>query len=82
MFTLINPTKTEDLSAYVVSSQPCPTCKEVLSIAITPESLFLYNQGANVQTVLVNYPPSIRDRFMTGFCDECWNLMFVFDEED
>ena len=80
MFTLLNPIKSADLSAYVVTSQPCPTCNEVLSIEITPESLFLYNNGANVQTVLVNYPPAIRERFMTGICGTCWDSMFSFDE--
>jgi len=80
MFTLLNPTKTPDLSAYVVSSLPCPSCNVVLSIEITPESLFLYNQGANVQTVLVNYPPSVRESFMTGICGTCWDSMFSFDE--
>lgn len=80
MFTLINPTKSADLASYVVSSQPCPMCNDVLSIAITPESLFLYNQGANVQTVLVNYPPAIRERFMTGICGDCWDMTFSDDE--
>jgi hypothetical protein len=80
MFTLLNPTKTPDLSAYVVTSKACPTCKGVLSISIAPEKLFLYNQGGKIQDVLSDYPPAIRERFMTGMCGTCWDSMFSFDE--
>jgi hypothetical protein len=80
MFTLTNPTKTADLSAYVVTSLPCPTCKETTSIAIAPEKLFLYNQGAKVQDVLVGFDVDVRERFISGICGTCWNSMFDFDE--
>jgi len=81
MFTLINPTKTADLSAYAVTSLPCPTCKETATIEITPESLFLYNNGANAQTVLCNFNVDVRERFISGMCGDCWNAMFEFDYE-
>jgi len=80
MFTLINPTKTADLSAYVVTSLPCPTCKETTSIEIAPEKLFLYNNGGRVQDVLVGYDIDVRERFITGTCSPCWDSLFDFDE--
>lgn len=80
MFTLNNITKTADLSAYVVTSLPCPTCKETTSIEIAPEKLFLYNQGGKVQDVLSGFDIDVRERFMTGTCGTCWNAIFDFDE--
>jgi hypothetical protein len=81
MFTLLNPIKTADLSAYVVSSLPCPHCNETISIEIAPEKLFLYNQGGYVQDVLSNFDISVRERFMTGTCETCWNAMFGYEDE-
>jgi hypothetical protein len=81
MFTLLNPTKTADLLGYVVTSKPCPTCDESISIEIAPEKLFLYNQGGYAQDVLSNFDVDVRERFITGNCGECWNAMFGSDDE-
>jgi len=76
MFTLNNITKTADHSAYSVSSLPCPTCEDVITIQIAPEKLFLYNQGGYAQDVLDGFEPDTRERFITGTCGDCWNAMF------
>lgn len=81
MFTLLNPIKTADLSGYVVTSLPCPTCEESISIEISSEKLFLYNQGGYVQDVLSNFDVDTRERFITGTCGDCWNAMFGVDDE-
>jgi len=82
MFTLLNPTKTADLSAYVVTSKTCPTCQESISIEISPEKLFLYNQGGYVQDVLSDFDVDVRERFITGTCGECWDAMFGQNDLD
>ena len=82
MFTLHNPTKTADHRAYVVSSHPCPKCKEVLSIEIAPNKLYLYKQGGYAQDVLEGFEPDVRERFMTGFCPTCWAAMFGNDDDE
>ena len=81
MFTLNNITKTADHSAYSVSSLPCPTCEDVITIQIAPEKLFLYNQGGYVQDVLSNFDVDTRERFITGTCGDCWNARFGVDDE-
>jgi len=82
MFTLNNITKTADHSAYSVSSLPCPTCEDVITIQIAPEKLFLYNQGGYVQDVLSNFDVDTRERFITGTCGDCWNAMFGVDDDE
>lgn len=81
MFKLHNPTKTEDLSAYLVHSAECPVCHTSTSVLISPEKLYAYNQGAYAQEVLSEYDPAIVERFITGLCGECWSSLFS-DEED
>jgi hypothetical protein len=81
MFKLHNPTKTEDLSAYLVHSHDCPVCHTSTSVLIAPEKLYAYNQGAYAQEVLSEYDPAIVERFITGLCGECWSSLFS-DEED
>lgn len=82
MFTLTNITKHADLSAYSVSSLPCPTCDSVATVVISPEKLFLYNQGGYIQDVLSDFSADVRERFITGTCGECWDSMFDEGDKD
>jgi hypothetical protein len=76
MFKLHNPTKSEDLEWYAVTSHPCPTCNTTVSIDITPEKLYAYNQGAYAQEVLSEYDAGVRERFISGMCDPCWKELY------
>jgi hypothetical protein len=80
MLTLNNPTKFADQSAYFVSSNPCPSCDEVLTISVKPEQLFAYNQGGYAQDILSDYSLEVRERFISGYCDDCWKN--IFGDED
>ena len=74
MFTLHNPTKLEDLSGYFVTSHACPMCGDRVTITVTPDKLFAYNQGAYAQDVLSDYDADVRERFISGICDVCWGF--------
>ena len=76
MFTLLNPTKSPDLSGYYVQSLDCPMCGYSMTAFVTSQQMFAYNQGAYIQDVLPTYSPDERERFMSGICGECWNQMF------
>lgn len=73
---LLNPIKTADLSAYAVTSLPCPSCRETISIEIASGKLFLYNNGAKAQDVLEGFDADVRERFISGFCDKCFNDLY------
>ena len=77
MFTLNNITKKSDLSAYYVESHRCPSCGTSVTLEITPQKLFAYNQGANAQEVLEGHDTYIRERFISGVCAICWDAMFA-----
>jgi len=79
MFTLNNPMKVMS-DHYSVTSQPCPYCKDTKTVAISSKKLFDYRNGGNVQDVLSNFDASIRERFISGVCNPCWNNFFA-DED-
>ena len=81
MFTLNDITKNDSLN-YFVTSLACPMCDAKVTIEITPDKLFAYNQGAYAQDVLSEYPDYIREQFISGTCEDCWNAMWAGLEED
>lgn len=62
--------------SYVVSSRACPKCNSTCYISLDSAKLFAYNQGAPVQIVLENYDPAIRERFVSGVCEPCWDILY------
>lgn len=85
MFTLHNPTKIQDgddYGKYLVTSHPCPACGETITIMIEPQQLFKYNQGALAQDVLEGFSLAVIERFITGYCEPCWDNIFPDDDDD
>lgn len=67
---------------YSLTSLPCPTCKQTLSLEVSSYAVFQLNQGAGATTVLPDVSVDVRERFMSGFCPPCWTEMFGDEEED
>lgn len=82
MFALLNPVKSPDLTGYFVESHPCPSCGYSTTAFVTPFQMFSYHRGAMAQDVLADYDADTRERFISGYCGDCWNAMFSFDDED
>ena len=82
MFILNNIVKAADLSGYYAESKPCPNCNYTATVFISPQKLYAYNQGAYIQEVLEGYTPDVRERFISGYCGECWDAMFSFPYEE
>ena len=62
----------------LVKSKDCPDCgKPGVEIRITPKQADEIVWSANlIQNILPNHSPEVRERFITGICEECWNYMF------
>lgn len=82
MYTLNNIVKAADLSGYYAESKPCPGCNYTTLVFVTPPQMFAYNQGAYIQDVLPTYENDVRERFISGYCADCWNDLFAYDEEE
>jgi predicted RNA-binding Zn-ribbon protein involved in translation (DUF1610 family) len=75
MSTLLDITKIEE-GTYQVSSLPCPQCGESLTLTITGPQLWAYNQGGYITDVFPDMDADNRERFISGVCPPCWNMMF------
>jgi hypothetical protein len=82
--TVLNKvTEGEDAyQAYFVSSLPCPDCKQTLVVALRSDHLYKYNQGAHITEVFPGMSDDDRERFITGYCGPCWDVLFPEEEED
>ena len=67
---------------YRVTSLPCPQCKGAMRLDITGDKLFLYHQGGFVQDVFPNQPLEIRERFLSGYCQPCFDELFPDDDDE
>lgn len=74
VFTLTNPMKVMN-ERYVVTSLPCPACKETETVSISSAQLFAYHQGGYAQDVLKDYDAGTRERFISGMCNDCFCTM-------
>lgn len=81
MFTLLDVTKIKE-QLYSVTSLPCPHCNTTVTLEITSEQLWQYNNNFSIQDVLHNIDVPVRERFMTGICGDCWDKLFNPDEEE
>lgn len=81
MFTLLDITKIKE-RLYSVTSLPCPHCNTTVTLEITGEQLWQYNNNFSIQDVLHNIDVPVRERFMTGICGDCWDKLFNPDEEE
>jgi|LauGreDrversion4_2_1035121.scaffolds.fasta_scaffold186460_2 hypothetical protein len=81
MFKLENVKKVEE-GTYTAESKPCPTCGTVLTTTLEGSQLFLYNQGAFIQTVLSHLNADDRERFQSGYCKTDWDAMFPAEDDE
>jgi len=81
MFTLLDISKIQE-RLYSVTSLPCPHCNTTVTLEITGEQLWQYNNNFSIQDVLHNIDIPVRERFMTGICGDCWDKLFNPDEEE
>lgn len=81
MFTLLDVTKIKE-RLYSVTSLPCPHCNTTVTLEITGEQLWQYNNNFSIQDVLHDIDIPVRERFMTGICGDCWDKLFNPDWEE
>jgi len=67
---------------YNIQSMPCIHCKTDVTIQITAPQLWAYNNGASIQEVLPDESLAVREQFITGTCETCWDNMFGTEEAE
>ena len=78
---VVNISKTE-AGDYDITSPNCPHCGLAgLTETISSDALYALNRGATALATLPYSTPEERERFISGYCPDCWNTLFDFDGE-
>jgi hypothetical protein len=59
------------------ASRACPTCKQSAYFALPISAIKAYEAGALIQQAFPFLSADQRERFMTGYCQKCWNELFA-----
>ena len=78
---LLNITKIQE-GLYSVESLPCSLCGESCKLELTGQQVWAYHNNAHVQEIMPEVAPEIRERFISGTCNECWNQIFPEEDEE
>ena len=58
------------------TSLSCPSCGESQTILITEDEYSQLQNGELIQNALSRFPASVRERYISGFCEKCWKNIF------
>ena len=60
----------------------CPFCGKAHEIAVIEMDYLDWQDGKLAQDAFPYLSASDREMLITGICEDCWNGMFVTDEEE
>ena len=64
-----------------VKTKKCPRCGESVTVAMRRQEYEgLRDRSAPIQETLARFNADTRERFLSGYCPECWDI--VFPSED
>lgn len=69
------------MNTILVKTLPCPLCGDSATIEVMESEWKLLKNGAYIQDALSRLSPTIRERFISGTCGECWDKLFGGDED-
>jgi hypothetical protein len=59
----------------------CTGCDRKFEVPVTQEQIIQWRAGALIQRVMPELSPDQRELLMSQTCGECWDAMFVDEEE-
>lgn len=75
MLTIAKVEKVKE-DEYLITSPECPDCGEDITITADGRQMFAYHNGMLAQDVFPDLSPDERERFVSGVCPVCWELVF------
>lgn len=67
---------------YLVTSRPCPECADTLTTQLSDTYLYGLQRGESVATIFAHLVPADRERFLSGYCPDCWTKLFAYGEDE
>jgi len=66
-----------------VRTKPCPRCGETVVVKMRRRQFeALRDHHEPIQQTLANFNADTRERFLSGYCPTCWDVIFPDDEEE
>lgn len=66
---------------YAIESLACMHCDETVTVLIDGPQIWAMNQDEPVHIVMPFATAGLRERFISGTCEPCWDRIFGTDEE-
>ncbi len=64
-----------------IKTKNCPMCGQYSVVEATGHQVALLQAGEHIQHIFPNMEPAVRERFISGFCPDCWDKIFKEEEE-
>lgn len=77
-----NDVPSKDLGKDLLIAVPgkwCPRCKDIKVFHFTPDEVSALVSGELIQVALSTLSPDDRERFISGYCPPCYNLLLRDD---
>jgi len=65
-----------------VMTKVCPQCGQTATVTVNEEDWRKYLKGMLMQEALPYLTADIRERFVSGYCPNCWNEIFKDIEDE
>ena len=62
-----------------VATKPCPRCRKIGTVLLTQEQILDITKNDAPLTKYLSAGDA--ERFISGFCPECWDVIFKNEEE-
>lgn len=66
-------------------SKECPGCHTTTSVAVSLDQYteYMSSDRRHIQHILPHLSDDLRERFISGYCSDCWNDLFEgYDDDD
>ena len=73
--------ETSNPHEYVFTGS-CIECKQAIVVKIPAKELYVYRQGAKIQSAMPSVSANDREFLMTGICGTCFDKIFADTGED
>ena len=79
---LTSSVKKVEEGLYAIESLACMHCDETVTVLIDGPQIWAMNQGEPAHEVMPFATPGLRERFISGTCETCWDRIFGTEWEN
>lgn len=66
---------------HKIQTMACPMCDEQPTVELTDEEYEALKSGTLIQKAMPTRSADFREKFLSGYCGKCWDIVFPPEEE-